>query len=200
MEETKKSKLDYSAATILALAVFVIEIYAGIFGSGEHGSWRLFYSAAACLWFLACLLRNNKIACRLLATAGFLCRIVFVASVVLNNVSDSLILSAPCCLDIIFNVVLILCIWNVIKNTEISVMILWAKIILTALIVLIVVVAFGLLIFGGTQSAGMMEGWGAVVEWLMYAVAMIASPAVIILTAESLFHASVICFFRFVKK
>lgn len=120
MQQTKKLKLDFSAATILALITvgmsFLYEITLWILNYRDSSLLDFFslYDVTFIFWFVACMLRNNKIAFRIVAIAGFAVRILHFA--VIRAIRWEVGFDVPGCVEILLSIILILCALDVIKG------------------------------------------------------------------------------------
>lgn len=127
MQQTKrKFKLDFSAATILALVALLLFWLNRMVSQIFYGDaivftvWTYLYDMTVILWFAACLFRNNKIAFGIMAVSAFAARILYYALLVavfpLWSIG-SLIIGA--CIEIVCCIMLILCVLRVIKGAVI---------------------------------------------------------------------------------
>lgn len=125
MQQTKKFKLDFSAATILALVALGVHVllrFAPWFLYRSPISfWTLgtfLYDVSFVFWIAACLFRNNKTAFRTLAIAGFAAKLLYTIIYALRYG-----LWMDDCIDIICYIMMILCVLDVIKGVTAPVMI-----------------------------------------------------------------------------
>jgi len=144
MQQTRKLKCDFSAATILALVTLAMNIlltlapcflYRIPFNFTYYfidGSFLL--DAIFVFWFVACLLRNNQTVFRILATVGFAARLLYVlvrGFIAVGSVWNL----AGNILEIVFCILMVLCVLNVIKGTTAPVIIIAVYTILDTLFV-----------------------------------------------------------------